>query len=381
MSGRGFVAGDGGGGLSGEPALHAGREESDIGRLVIEAGHVLECLAAGMEKLFAAFAGDLFEGFETVGDKSGRYDDEALFTFGGEALELFVGVGLEPGFAGDAGLERDRPGTVGQAGAARESVGGFGDLGLVAHRVGGVAGGAAIGLDRAVRMRGVALAEVAHGDAVVGKEDVVVRLVEVGARDGVEGFDVIGVLEERLHAGDAHGGGKAAGFGVNFYDDGFPRRHSVVGVLGEEEELLDAVGGDGGEHVSDGWVTVAHGEVNRGGWAEGGGELVADLIGGRDERGAFFGPHLFVGLGGFRGADGGNDDVDEELGGPAGFQVDDALVAEKLFEVATHVGDGGGSGGTEVDEEDGALGHSVSRIGHRFGAHVKRSTETGVGRA
>ena len=85
-----------------EPAPHAPGEETDVGGLVVEAGDVVEELAARVQELFFAFACDLLECLETVGDKGGREDEEAFLSLLGEALEFVVGVRRQPRFTREA---------------------------------------------------------------------------------------------------------------------------------------------------------------------------------------------------------------------------------------------------------------------------------------
>ena len=229
--GRGGAGGldggfDGGGGAHGlrptKPTLDALGEEIDVGRLVVETRNLPERLAAGLQKCVAAFDGDFLDRLQAVGDEGGTDDQEALFSLPGQAREFVVGEGREPRFAGEAGLERDGVFIRSDAGAGDEGARGGEDLGLVAGGVGGRAGRATVGDERAVGLGRIALAQVALGDAVVTEEQVVVRLREVGRRDGVQCLDVVGVLEKRLHGGDLECGGEPGADREDLGDDRFP---------------------------------------------------------------------------------------------------------------------------------------------------------------
>ena len=72
----------------------------------------------------------------------------------------------------------------------------------------------------------------ANGDAVVGKQHVVVGMgVEVGLGHGVQSLDVIGILVEGLDAGDFGFRRVHGGVGVDLDHHSFPRGHRVVGIL------------------------------------------------------------------------------------------------------------------------------------------------------
>ena len=90
-------------------------------------------------------------------------------------------------------------------------------------------------------------------------------------------------------------------------------------------------------------LAVAHGEVDAGGMAKGGGELVPDALRGDKEGRALGGPYLGVGMGGILGTRTENDALEQEPAG-GGREIEDAFVAEKFPQVAANVGNGRGSG-------------------------------------
>ena len=190
---------------------------------------------------------------------------------------------------------------------------------------------------------GIGLGEVALRDAMVAEEQVVVGLSEIGAGTGDEGVDVVGVGIEWLHRFDFQRRREFRDLAVDLGDDGFPARHGVVGVLGEEQQFLDAGGDEAAERVGDGRVAVIHREVDRGVEAllqGGAGELAGD-----DQGRTLGGPDGGVGVRGIFRAERDDDAVDEdaaEQGG--GGSVDDAIVAEEFAQVALHIRDRGGVG-------------------------------------
>ena len=337
-------------------------EKIDEGGLVVGAGNLFEGFAAGGEEGRAALLADFLERLEAVGDESGAENEKAFFAGLREADEFVVGEWREPRFADKARLEGNGEFFRRDAGAGDEGARGGEDLRAVAGGVGGRAGGAAIGDAEAVGARRVGLAEVARGEPVVAEEDVIVGLREVRRGEGVERFDVVGVGVEGLDSFDADTRREAGGLGENLCNDGFPRRHRVVRVLREEEEFVDAGGGDFGEDGGDRRFAVAHREIDGRGGAERGGKFFADAAGGGEEWRAFGGPDLGVGVRRFFRARAKDDAFEEEPAGGRG-EIEDAFVAEEFAQVAADIRDRGGGGRAEVDEEDRAFGHGAGLVG------------------
>ena len=74
-------------------------EKIDIGRVIVQAGDMFEGFAAGFEKRLAACDPDLLQGFKAVGGEGRGDHDQAPAARAGQAPELVVGVGCEPGFS------------------------------------------------------------------------------------------------------------------------------------------------------------------------------------------------------------------------------------------------------------------------------------------
>ena len=192
--------------------------------------------------------------------------------------------------------------------------------------------------------------------AVVTEQEVIVGLCQIRAGTGDEGVDVVRFGVERLDAGDLQRGRELGGDPADFDHDGFPARHRIMGILGEEQELIDARGDEAAQRVGDRRIAIVHGEVDRSAQAfleRGVGEFARD-----DQRRASGGPNGGVGVGGVFGAKRDDNAVDQHApqnrGG--GF-VDDALIAEKFAQVTFDVRDRGRIGRTAVEEQDSAFGH------------------------
>lgn len=326
----------------------------------VEAGDEAEVLAAVLKEGFFAFHADFLDGLEAIGDERGAGDDEAADTGAGEGGDGFISVRLAPFLVAEAGLERGGVFIGGDGEALDEVAGGFNALVAVADGMNGT-GLVATVLDlHAVGAGGITFEEVAFGDAVVAEEEVVPRFGEVGADGGFKGVEVKGVIVEGIDDGKADGVAEGAEFLAGLDHDGLKGGHGVVGVEGDHEDFLETgVLEQFLEAGADGGVAVAHAEAD--GHGEAGGKVALQSTAGDDEGGAFGGPDVFVGVGGFLGAGGEDEATDDEAAEEPGH-VDDALVHEKFIEIAADIGDGGGIGGTEVDEEDGPAGHRGGRV-------------------
>src|SRR5580700_26563 len=107
-------------------------KEIDIFWMIVKAGDMGKSFTACHEKGLTSGDADFLQCLEAVGRKCRGDDQEVFFSFAGQAFEFTVGVRLEPGLAGEAGLERHRPARGIEAGAGREGTGGVENLRPVA---------------------------------------------------------------------------------------------------------------------------------------------------------------------------------------------------------------------------------------------------------
>ena len=207
---------------------------------------------------------------------------------------------------------------------------------------------------------GVALAQVAFRDAVVGEQDLVEGLAEPGLGGLDEAVDVGRVVEVRLEHVVLEVRREAGELLLDLHHDGLIRRHRVVRILRHHEEVVDALLEDFLDGFGAGRRAVAHAGDDR--QAGGDLELLAELLGGDEKRGAFRGPDGRVGGGGLLGA-GAQDDAFEQREAEDGGIVDHALVAEELAEVFPDVGHRGAFRRTEIQEQDAFASHGHRRKG------------------
>ena len=97
------------------------------------------------------------------------------------------------------------------------------------------------------------------------------RRAEQGSGDRVQDLDVVGVAIEGLHTCDPHAGRLRSGHLVDPRDDRFPRRHRIVGVLGDEEDLVASLPCHGGHRGGHGRASIPHCAMDRDAGAERGG--------------------------------------------------------------------------------------------------------------
>ena len=325
--------------------------------LVVEAGDLFEGFAAGVQEVFLTFFADLLDGLEAVGGEGRAHHEEVLHAFGGKGFEAFVGVGRDPLLRAEARLERHLELVRREARALGEEQGGLHALVLVAVGVRGAGLEAAVLDLGAMGLGGVALAQVSLGNAVVGEQDLVEGLAEprLGGLD--EAVDVGRIVEVGLEDVILQVRRETGELLLDLHHDGLIRGHRVVRVLRHHEEVVDAVLEDFLDGFGAGRRAVAH--AGDDGQAGGDFELLAELLGRDEERGAFGGPDGRVGGGGLLRA-GAQDDAFEQREAEDGGIIDHALVAEELAEVFPDVGHRGAFRRTEIEEQDAFASH-----GHR----------------
>lgn len=111
-------------------------------------------------------------------------------------------------------------------------------------------------------MRGVRFSEVTFWDAVVGEEEEVVVLVEVGLGGLDEGVYVGGLFVEGLEGGGFDIGGEVEEGVMDLDYGGFVAAHGVVGVEGDDEEVCDVVSLKVFDGLGYGGFAVGHGEFD-----------------------------------------------------------------------------------------------------------------------
>ena len=313
-----------------------------------------------MEELFLTFFADFLDGLEAVGGEGRAHHEQVLDAFAGQGLEAFVGVGRDPLFRPEARLERHLELVGAEAGALGEEQGGLHALVLVAVGVRRAGLEAAILDLGAVGLGGVALAEVAFRYAVVREQDLVERLAQPGLGRLHQTVDVGRVVEVGLEHVVLQARCEALELFLDLHDDRLVGRHRVVRVLRHHEEVVDAVLEDFLDGFGARRRAVAHARDD--GQAGGDLELLAELFGGDEQRGAFRGPHGRVGRGGLLGA-GAEDDALEQREAERSGIVDDALVAQEFAQVVADVGYGSALRRTEIQEKDTFAGHGGRRKG------------------
>ena len=140
-----------------QPLADAVGEEMDVSLVIVQARNLLERLAAGTKKSFAALLLDFLQGFQAVSGEGGADDEEFFYSLPGQLRQHLVGEGREPGLARQPGLEGNRVHGGGEAGTGGEGSRRGQHLGLVAGRVRRRAGGATVRDDGAVRAGGIRL--------------------------------------------------------------------------------------------------------------------------------------------------------------------------------------------------------------------------------
>lgn len=85
-----------------EPALDPAPEETDVRRLIIEAGDMFKGGSASSKEIGTTLLGDLFQRFKAIGHECRGHDQHPPFPLSREPLQLMVGVGHEPGFSDEA---------------------------------------------------------------------------------------------------------------------------------------------------------------------------------------------------------------------------------------------------------------------------------------
>ena len=104
--------------------------------MIVQARDGDERLTPSFQKLFFTLHCYLLEGLEAVRNKGGSHDEYAFFPRFHELGDDKVGVGFQPGFASQSGLEGDRVLFRREARSSHESVGSRQGLGFVASSVG-----------------------------------------------------------------------------------------------------------------------------------------------------------------------------------------------------------------------------------------------------
>jgi len=170
VRGRGGLRGGVGTGL---PVADLADQEVDKCGRFIEAGNLLKILATGFEKALAALHGDFLQRLQTVGGKSRANDFDPFMALLCQLFERFIGVGLQPGIAPEPTLEGEHVFVFRQTGGGHKFLDRHGALVAVAGAVCRMAGVAAIGRGQAVVVRGVPLDQMALGDAVKRKDQLI----------------------------------------------------------------------------------------------------------------------------------------------------------------------------------------------------------------
>jgi hypothetical protein len=151
---------------------------------------------------------------------------------------------------------------------------------------------------------------------------------------------------------------KAGELFLDLHHDSLIGGHRVVRVLRHHEEVVDAVLEDFLDGFGARGRAVTHARDDR--QAGGDFELLAELLGRDEQRGAFRGPDGRVGGGGLLRA-GAQDDAFEEREAEDGRIIDHALVAEELAEILADVGHRSAFRRTEVEEQDAFTSHAHRR--------------------
>jgi len=130
-----------------------------------------------------------------------------------------------------------------------------------------------------------------------------------------------------------------------------------MGVLWNEEGLGHAFGRHAGDDPVNRGLPVSHGQVHPSVRAEGRRQLLLHAEGGDDQGRALRGPNRGVGAGGPL-RPGGQDKAFQQEPAQRPGEIEHALVAQKLPQITPDLGLRGRGGRSEINQKDGARGHS-----------------------
>lgn len=231
-------------------------------RMFIHARDEGEFFAAGFGEGFASANTDFLEGFQAISNKGGADDEELFDAFLGEFGEFVIGVGLKPGVAAQAGLERDGIFFFGKASFLHESRDGFKALSAIAGGVGRTWRFAAVLGGQAMAAGRIGFAKLALGQAVETEQQMVEAFVQVILRAGDECVDVVRVIEVRRLNLDAH---SRRDLGCDFFDafdGGFEAGHRIMREQWNEQKVVDAFLGQVLDGLGNRRALIAHGELD-----------------------------------------------------------------------------------------------------------------------
>src|SRR5690606_16043311 len=141
---------------------------------IVQTGDVDIILPPGLEELLPAHHGDLLQGLQAVAHKGGGDHGQFAYPGIGQALELMVGEGPQPGIVQKAGLEGGTylPGI--QPHFFFDPLGGVQTLVPVTAMVGHRIGATALPVDLAMEVGRIRFPDLPFGDPVIGEQQVVV---------------------------------------------------------------------------------------------------------------------------------------------------------------------------------------------------------------
>ncbi len=234
-------------------------------RVIVEAGHQDQVVAAGGTERRAALVADLLQGLDAVGDERRAHHQELLHPARGQRLDGRLGVGLDPLGAPQPRLEGHRPAFGVQLQRARQAAAGAHALRPVAAVEDRPAGAlaAVVGALQAVAAGRIALVQVALGQAVVAEQQMVVALLQIGPRAFRQRRQVLGLFVERRQDVQREGQALLAHHPPGLLDH---RGHRAVGELRVQRHQGDPTHAALRQPLQaalDGRLAVAHRQLHR----------------------------------------------------------------------------------------------------------------------